>query len=507
MSEKIAYFDCSYGAAGDMLLGALLSAGLPQDKWLSEVGKIALPANSFRVEISDVIRCSIRAKKVDVYIRENVQAGGAAGKERVEKLGDAHSHIAQNRQPATSLPIKHDHAREQQEHGHKSASHSHSHEHQHGHTHEHGHGNEHVHEHEHVHDHDHENGHDHEHHEHVHEHDRGLAEILNIIESSQISDRAKALAGRIFRALAEAESQVHGVPVDEIHFHEVGAVDAIVDIVGFAIAYEMMQITRSSCSALAVGAGHVKTQHGLFPIPAPAVVNLLAKCSLPIAETQFKHECLTPTGAAILSVICDRGGPMPSMLIEKSGYGAGTFNPPNFPNTCRVILGTPAVAGAAAEQAASNSDKFDSDTIVVLETNLDDFSPQMIAFVSQQLFDRGALDVSVTPIVMKKGRSGHLLTVLSAPETAVDLQELILTQTSSIGVRTHSCRRLIAAREWQTVTMPNGQSIRVKVARDKQGKLINVQPEYEDCAEYATRTGEPLKSVMTTVMSIINQGD
>jgi uncharacterized protein (TIGR00299 family) protein len=281
---KIAYFDCGYGAAGDMLLGALIAAGLPVAAWLKELDKIALPP-----EISDVDRCSLAAKKVDVVY-------------------------------------------EQQPHVH---SHAHSDENAHSHSHEHPHEQSHHHNHEHSHD-----EHHHEHEEtHTHTHERNLPEILQIIDQSKIAPEAKQLASRIFTTLAEAEASVHGKPLEQVHFHEVGAIDAIVDIVGFAVGYNMLKIESSTVSALPVGSGQIKTAHGWFPVPGPAVINILATAGIPVASSPFTHECLTPTGAAILSTVAQESAPMPSMTISSAGYGAGTFNPSTFPNVCRVIIG------------------------------------------------------------------------------------------------------------------------------------------------------------------------
>jgi uncharacterized protein (TIGR00299 family) protein len=272
---KIAYFDCGYGAAGDMLLGALIAAGLPVAEWLEELQKIALPPGSFRVQITDVDRCSLTAKKVDVLYDKQ--------------------------------PLVHSH-----EHGH-----DHSHEHNDDHS------------------------HDAQHHEHEvpHSNERNLPQILKIIDTSEIQPAAKKLASEIFQTLAKAEAKVHGKPVEQVHFHEVGAIDAIVDIVGFAIGYTMLQIASSTVSALPVGSGRIKAAHGWFPVPGPAVINILADAGIPVASAPFTHECLTPTGAAILATISKESAPMPSMKISSAGYGAGTFNPTDFPNVCRIIIG------------------------------------------------------------------------------------------------------------------------------------------------------------------------
>lgn len=476
---KIAYFDCAYGAAGDMLVGSLIAAGVPQDKWLEELSKIALPSGSFTIEIEDVKRCTIASKKVHVICLEEQQS-------RAEQHGGKHGHAHAHKHRHID-----EHGREY-EHEHE---HQHRHEHEHSHAHEDEHGHEHTHEHmheHHDHKHPHGNGHTHSH------HGRNLPTILQIIEQSGISAHAKSIATAIFKRLGEAEARVHGVTVEEIHFHEVGAIDAIVDILGFAIAYDMLGIERSYVSPLPVGCGRVKTEHGLFPIPAPAVVNLLSEANLEIASSPFKHECLTPTGAAILATVCTESRTMPSMRIANSGYGAGTFDPEGFPNVCRSIIGTTEQSVADA-QPNSN---FAAETVCVLETNLDDISPQVLGFAVEQLFDAGALDVTITPVVMKKGRSGHVLTVVCAPERRVELQQLILTHTSSLGVRGYFCERLIAEREFKQVVV-EGHNIRIKIARDRNGRLINAHPEFEDCRVLANSAGLPLKEVIARALATL----
>jgi len=476
---KLAYFDCAFGAAGDMLLGALVAAGLPVEQWLAELAKIDLPAASFEIEISDVVRCTIAAKKVDVHCLPS------------------HSHAHETHDTATRASSS---ATTSGSHSH-SISHTHSASHSHARSHSSSHAPGH-----HCAD-EHASAGTHEHAQesipaHDHAHERNLPEILQIISQSKISAQAKELASKIFTRLGDAEAAVHGLPVDQVHFHEVGAIDAIVDIVGFAIAYDLLGIERSVVSPLPVGSGLVKTRHGLFPIPGPAVINLMSQSGAPVAASSFSHECLTPTGAAILTTIASSFDSMPSMEIKSSGYGAGTFDPEGFPNVCRVIFGEPSLQSLSEPTGESN---FESEVIAVLEANLDDISPQLISFAMERLFEKGALDVSVTPIVMKKSRSAHMLTVVCRPQDRIRLEELILTQTSSLGVRSFLCERLVAHREWHKVTVGNGRSVRVKLARDRHGKLVNAQPEYEDCAAYATEYGVPLKDVITAALASLSR--
>ena len=463
---KIAYFDCGFGAAGDMLIGAMIGAGLPVDEFCQELRKIALPPGSFDVRIKDVIRCTVSAKKFDVL----VLPCATDDKEQATGQDSDATGVHQARRSTSASEHEHEH-----QHDHvtvlRKDDHSHSHEHAH------------------------ENGHE-------HEHERHLGEILQIIDSSSIDDKAKQLAAKIFRLLGEAEAKVHGVPVEHIHFHEVGAIDAIVDIVGFAIAYQMLGIEKSYVTPLPVGAGLVKTRHGLFPVPGPAVVTLLANAGIPVATSTIQHECLTPTGAAILCAVAAQSGGMPAMRITSAGYGAGTLDPSGFPNVCRVVIGETTTADLNSQfEKALTPANFESEVIAVLEANLDDSSPQLLSFAMEQLFQAGALDVTVTPVVMKKSRSGHVLSVICAPGDRAKLEEIVLRQTSTLGVRSHLCQRLVAAREWQQVNLGNGDSVRVKLGRDRQGNIVNAQPEYDDCAAYATKYGLPLKQVIAEALA------
>lgn len=389
---KLAYFDCQFGAAGDMLLAALLDAGAHQEAWLKEVGKLALPKNSFQIAIKRIERSSIDCLKVDVICP----------------------------------------------------------------------------------------------HEHAHRH---LSDIVDIIGKSDIAPAAKDLAVKIFQRLAKAEAKVHGLDIEEVHFHEVGAIDAIVDIVGFAIAYTLLEIDEARVSALPLGGGLIEMEHGKLPAPGPAVLNLLSQAACPIAESDINFECLTPTGAAILTTIANSWGTMPSMdRMLCSGHGAGSKNTPGWPNACRVVVGEAKVKSAAEQ-------RFDTDMVTVLEANLDDCSPQVIAYAAEKLLQHGALDVAVIPAVMKKGRSGHLINVLCHCEDAERLIAIMMTETSTLGVRQHLSRRSIANRQWQEVDLSAGQSVRVKLAYDQSGLALNAQPEFDDCARYATNNGVPLKEV------------
>jgi pyridinium-3,5-bisthiocarboxylic acid mononucleotide nickel chelatase len=448
---KVAYFDCQFGAAGDMLLAALIGAGLPVEAWLAEIEKIALPPGSFKVRIEDVVRCSIASKKVHVHVGEGPEKPSEKNK------------VSQS---------------------------------QHAHDHEHGHSHDDAYTHEVSSD---------AHSNHDHHPERGLLEIGQIIEKSQISSNAKTLAKAIFQKLAEAEGSVHGLSAEQVHFHEVGAIDSIVDIVGFAIGYDLLKIDESIVSPLPLGSGTVKTAHGLLPVPGPAVTSLLMAAKAPIRSDDFKHECLTPTGAAILTTIATNWGNAPDMdELLGTGYGAGDFNPSQFPNVCRIIIGERSSGTLVTPNGKSHA-RFNTESILVIETNLDDFTPQALSFTCEQLFKLGALDVFTTPCLMKKGRSGHQLTVLAYPAESARLEEYILLQTTTLGVRKYFSERTILDRKWQEVTLAEGKHIRIKVAYDNAGNIIHSQPEYEDCAVYARTFALPIQEVFNQAIAKLSE--
>lgn len=467
---RTAFFDCPFGAAGDMLLGALVDAGLNVETWKKELAKIDLPAGSFSVRPEKLLRCGVHSTKLHVFLNAD------AAHEFDHKHGLTHEHHEHS----------HDHA----------LDHSHEHHHEHSHSHKGSHG----HVPEHVHDHSHDHSHDHEHHHHSEHPHRGLSEILRIIENSSIKPAAKTLATEIFTRLGMAEAKVHGTTPDQVHFHEVGAVDAIVDIVGFAIGYDLMGIERSVVSALPVGSGTIASMHGEFPVPGPATLELLRESRAPLAQTPIDYECLTPTGAAILTTIAERFGSQPDMsAIDAIGYGAGSLNPAAHPNVCRIVIGQ-SVPKKGSEKNAPSA-RYRSELVAVVECNFDDLSPQVISYTSEKLLAEGVLDVFVTPCTMKKGRSGHMLSVLCRMEDELRVKEILLAETSTLGVRSSVTERLIAERETKKVDVKTGdaeaQSVRVKIGKDLDGNVINVQPEFEDCASVARSTGTPLKEVLS----------
>lgn len=322
-------------------------------------------------------------------------------------------------------------------------------------------------------------------HEHAHRH---LGDILKIIYGSNLSDSVKDRAARVFSRLAEAEARVHDVPVERIHFHEVGALDAIVDVVGACIGFDLLGVGRFACSELHVGSGMVEMAHGRFPIPPPAVAELLKDA--PIYSSDIRGELVTPTGAAIITTVCGEFGPMPSMRVRATGYGAGTREYQNFPNVLRVMLG---------DEAEAPGDEATYERLVVVETNIDDMSPQLYGHLMERAFEAGALDCYFTPAQMKKNRPGVLVTILCRPERKDAVSELLFTETTTLGVRFQEVRRRSLERETVKVETEFGP-IDVKVARLR-GRLIKEMPEYEQCREAALKSGVPVRAVEAAARS------
>jgi uncharacterized protein (TIGR00299 family) protein len=311
-------------------------------------------------------------------------------------------------------------------------------------------------------------------------HHRGLGTILKIIEGSRLSAGVKERAAGIFTRLAEAEARVHNIAVERVHFHEVGALDAIVDVVGACIGFELLGVERFAASALHVGSGMVEMAHGRFPVPPPAVVELLRDA--PTYATDVRGELVTPTGAAIVSTLVESYGPQPAMRVERTGYGAGGRNYEKFPNVLRVLVGeAEAVADAQSEK------------LLLLETNLDDASPQIVGHLMELAFQRGALDCYFTPVQMKKNRPGVLVSILCRPTEREALTALLFAETTTLGVRSHEVERRALAREFVTVETRYG-AIKMKVARFD-GRIVNAAPEYEDCRAAAAKHNVPLRDV------------
>src|SRR2546430_2497930 len=311
-------------------------------------------------------------------------------------------------------------------------------------------------------------------HEHAHRH---LGDILKIIYDSRLSDSVKDCAAGIFSQLAEAEAHVHTAPIEKIHFHEAVALDAIIDVCGAAIGFELLGIEKYICSPLRVGKGMIEMAHGRFPIPPPAVAELLK--GKPIYAGDIEGEFVTPTGAAIISTVGEEFGPMPSMKIEATGYGAGTRDPQKFPNVLRVFVGQTESTAVADE------------TLLMIETNIDDMSPQLFGYVMDRAFEMGALDCYLTPTQMKKNRPGLLLSILCRPAERETFLQMLFAETTTIGARSYEVMRRALSREIVRVETRFGP-IDVKVASTSNG-TVNAMPEFEQCRAAAQQFGVALR--------------
>ncbi len=310
-------------------------------------------------------------------------------------------------------------------------------------------------------------------------HHRTFRDIKRLIKDSGLKPGVKALSLDIFKVIAEAEGKVHAVKPDDVHFHEVGAMDSIIDIVGAAVASDSLGVDKFISSPIPLGVGWTKTMHGTLPIPAPATLEILK--GVPVAESKVPFELTTPTGAAIVKTLAGEFGPIPSMTIEGVGYGAGKKDFKEAANILRVIKG-------------STKDGDTANGVFVLETNLDDMNPQIAGFIMDRLFEAGALDTYFTPVQMKKSRPGVLLTVL-APEDKKDaILKILFSESTTIGVRSHIVERYCLKRTTSKVKTPYGV-VRLKVSFHD-GRVVNIQPEYEDCKGLAAKSGTPLKKII-----------
>ena len=321
---------------------------------------------------------------------------------------------------------------------------------------------------------------------------RSLSVILEIFDKSQLSEQVKKNAAAIFRKLGETEASVHDVPLEKIHFHEVGAVDAIIDIVGACIGFESLGIQKFACSALNVGGGTAKTAHGVLPVPAPATARLLQ--GRPTYSNGVQRELVTPTGAAIVSTLCDAFGPQPAMSVSAIGYGAGSADLEGQPNVVRIMIG---------EAAEKNVPGFDEE-IFVIEANLDDMNPQIYGYLQEKALAAGALDIYTTPVQMKKNRPGTLLTILSKPSDTNALMSMIFAETTSLGVRTYRAQRRILPRESVSVRTQYGD-VRIKLSRVN-GHIQHIAPEFEDCRKLAVENNVPLQRVISDALRAYQGG-
>ncbi len=425
---RIAYLDCFSGISGDMFLGALLDAGVPLELLQDTVAKLDLGAD---LELQRTERSGINAAKVNVY------AHGEKDLPR-EEFWKQHSHPHEHTHQDASGAAGHSHAAEATEtvahrHGRGLAP------------------------------------------------GRGLSQIRQIITRAELGNFTKHMALAIFERLGAAEAKIHGIPLESVHFHEVGAVDAMVDIVCAAAGAEHLGVDEWVCSPLNVGGGTVECAHGTFPIPAPATLELLKNA--PIYSNGPQLELVTPTGAAIVATLVTRFGEFPSMTVEAAGYGAGTRDFPRHPNVLRLTIGQAEKAKASVEE-----------TVSVLEASLDDMTPQLFGYVLERALAEGALDAFGTPLQMKKNRPGMMLTVLARPADTARLAELVFAETTTLGVRVRQEQRQALRRGLIAVQTPWGE-VRVKIA-SLNGRVSNFAPEYDDCCRVAREQRVPLKKVM-----------
>lgn len=445
---KTLYLDIFSGISGDMFIGAMLDLGVDFHQFEHELEKLRL--DGYHLHSARKQKSQIEGVKFDVHL--------------------AHDH-------------------------------DHEHHHEHGHAHEHTHsdGTKHSHSHDHGHeDHHHDHGHEHEHHpdEHAPEHGRNFSEIKKLIRDSSLSSWVKEKSIAVFQRIAVAEGKIHGMPSEQVHFHEVGAVDSIVDIVGACIAVELLGKPKILAGNVTEGTGWINCAHGRFPIPAPATLAIFAERKIPITQCDEPNELVTPTGAALLAEFVETFGPMHNLAATRIGFGLGTRDNKTRPNVLRAIL------GESAEQSASAND-WQTDTISVLETNLDDINSEILGHFAEKVLAAGALDVFYTPIQMKKNRPGVLLTILCAVSDADKFSEMILRETSAFGVRRSTTERRKLQREFQTVKTPFGE-VTVKIGK-LNGKVIQAAPEFESCKKLADAKNISLKEIYDAVFKAVGK--
>jgi hypothetical protein len=444
----ILYFDCFAGAAGDMILGALLDAGLPFDELKRALGSLAV--DGWEVSVDRVIKTGVTATKFRVHPLSLAQHSSASFSEVTPKRpsaakADEHANVASGFSRTDGHAHDHGHHHPPSPAGHThggsgAASHAHGH--------------------------------------------HSLKEIEAAIGRSALSAAGKARATAMFHRLAEAEAAIHGMSVDEVHLHEVGAIDSIIDIVGAVFALEWFAADRIVVSPLNVGGGMVKSAHGVFPVPAPATVALLKDA--PVYSSGIQAELLTPTGALILTEYASSFGPVPAMRVSRVGYGAGDRELAETPNVVRVLVGE----GAALEPQAPRPRPH---VVVVLECEIDDMNPQIFGPLMDTLYAAGALEVFYSSVQMKKNRPGTLMTIVGKPEHREALTEIVFRESTTIGVRYQEMSRDCLDREMVTVATAVGP-VRFKVAR-RNGQIVNAQPEFDDLAKLAAETSIPIKEI------------
>lgn len=443
------YLDIFSGLCGDMFLGALVDLGVEPARLEAELRK--LPVGGWHLHVGRAARSGIEGVKVDVH------------------LAHAHEHHEHEERAAGILPAPVVERRQDAGgtlHGH-------------GHHHDHGHGHEHAHEGEHHH----------------HDGSRDFAEIRRLIEGSALSPWVKEKSVAVFRRIAAAEGKIHGKPPEAVHFHEVGAVDSIVDIVGACVGLELLGRPRVLAGPVVEGTGFIRCAHGRFPLPAPATLELFAARGVAVTQCEEPHELVTPTGAALLAEFAESFAPLAGLIPHRIGYGIGARDNHTRPNVVRAVLGEPAAAGSTP--AAHD---WETDTVVVLETNLDDTTAEVLGHITEKALAAGALDVFHTPVTMKKHRPGTLLTVLCAAGDADRFTELVLRETTAFGVRRTTAERRKLRREFREVATPWGP-VQVKLGL-LDGRVVQAGPEYESCRAVAEAAGVPLREVQLAALKV-----
>ncbi len=450
---KTLYLDIFSGISGDMFIGALIDLGVDARRLERELGKLKL--DGYHLHIARQHKSAIEGVKFDVHLAPEHQAGP----------DHHHDH-------------HHDHGAKHREHGP---------------AHPHDHGLEATPEHDHGDDH--------------HADERTFTAIKKLINTSKLSPWVKRKSIAVFQRIAGAEGKIHGRPPAQVHFHEVGAVDSIVDIVGAAIALEMLGRPRVLASLVVEGTGWVKCAHGRFPVPTPATLAILGARGIGLTQCAEPHELVTPTGAALLAEFVESFGPMSGLVAERIGFGLGTRDHQTRPNVLRAVLGTPAKVQSPKSKVARNSASeldWETDRVAVLETNLDDVSGEMLGRFVETALAAGALDVFHTPIQMKKNRPGILLTVLCAEAAADRFSELILRETTAFGVRRTIAERRKLRREFATVETQFGR-VTLKLGQ-LNGQGVQTAPEFESCKKLALQKGVPLKQVYEAALSTFAKG-
>lgn len=445
------YLDLFSGISGDMFLGAMIDLGVDFHQLQQELR--SLPIDDYHLHCERRQKALITGIKLDVHLRHQ------------------HEHL-HTHPDATQHTHPHQHHHEFHVHeSHTQVLHDHLHRsepsppHPHSHTHASA---------------------------HLSDPNRDFRQIRDLIQKSRLSDWVKQRAVAVFERIAVAEGAIHGCPPDQVHFHEVGAIDSIVDIVGACIALDMLGRPRVLASPVTEGTGWVRCAHGRFPLPAPATLAILGQRAAPLSQCEEPNELVTPTGAALLAEFAESFGPMQALVVRRIGYGLGSRDHQTRPNVLRVILGD-----SAAEEKAASRD-WETDTVAVLETNLDDSNAEWLGHFVQRALEAGALDVFHTPVQMKKNRPGVLLTVLCDPNDQDRFAELMLRETTAFGIRHHTVQRCKLRRESGTVSTTYGTVV-VKQGR-LNGQLLHTTPEYESCREIAGKAGVPLKEVYDAVI-------